>query len=467
MEMASQKLILIGSVVALGLLFPHRVWSQTVLRVPQQTITTGQQTLPLASISPDGQTIMLTTSILPVQAKLEAYTRVGEQWVLESEDPILILDYAALLSAHAFSGDSQTFAVGAAGDTVYVFTRSSTGWSERTTIVNPRKTDDTQDGFGNSIAINGAGDVLAVDEYDPEGATSDEYVYIYIRQGSTWTLRDEIKVTEEALGTLSLNESGDRLLAGNQLYEYAGEAWRARRTFSSYSTSSTMSRNGQVIGISDQDRVFVYEAGQGDWAEMDTLVWGLQSDNAIPTANWDGSVIAVTVPEALAMSSGPLSSDIGRAYLFSRAGTTGWTKSAIYGPPNDALPFNGYGTRIDLGGLANVLVVSAYGSGHVYLYTPEGTAREEVPVNLGLQVSIYPTPFETSITFTLEGLRPGAFTIEVFDSLGRRVHERRGVGTELGSTNEAMNGSDWSNGIYFYRVTQDGDVRTGTLVRLL
>jgi phage pi2 protein 07 len=86
---------------------------------------------------------------------------------------------------------------------VQIFTRSGTSYTHQATLIAP--TPQANHRFGNPVAINGAGDLLAVSAYHDSnamnnGASVAGAVFIYKRVGVTWSLAEKILPPEVTMG---------------------------------------------------------------------------------------------------------------------------------------------------------------------------------------------------------------------------------------------------------------------------
>jgi parallel beta-helix repeat protein len=109
--------------------------------------------------------------------------------------------------------------------------------------------------------------------------------------------------------------------------------------------------------------------------------------------------------------------------------------------------------------------MGAYGGGG----TPTGVDDIEegiIPIVLGLSQN-YPNPFNAATTIRYQLQQPSAVTLEIYDMLGRKVEtlinqETRSAG-EHGITWDA---SDYSSGMYLYRLDAGGNSRTSKMMLL-
>lgn len=262
---------------------------------------------------------------------------------------------------------SDFFAYGA----VYIYDWSGSAWVQRGSILRASDKEDT-DKFGQSVALNASGDVLAVGAYQWEGATSNQGgVYIYDWSGSAWTERSSIVVSDSpASGVLfgvsvALSADGLILAVGESLrtgtltaqggvyvYDWSGSAWSQRAIFYD-PTAAASDHFGRSVAL----------AGAGDY-----ILIGAPEKNT-PT-------------------------DSGRAYLFSWADGA-WTLIATF-IAADAGSDDRFGTGVALSEDVVTAVISAYNwdgsdgsdQGAVYTYTnddppvidpPPGPAPEPIP----------------------------------------------------------------------------------------
>jgi subtilisin family serine protease len=83
----------------------------------------------------------------------------------------------------------------------------------------------------------------------------------------------------------------------------------------------------------------------------------------------------------------------------------------------------------------------------------------------------YPNPFNPVTTIRFELSRPAHVRVDVFDAAGRRVSRLADGELESGSHTAVWNGTDdngtrVASGVYVYRVSAGGTVRSGTMVLL-
>jgi hypothetical protein len=140
--------------------------------------------------------------------------------------------FASLLNQVSINYDGSVAIVGAnTQDTegcVYIYTRSSTTWSQVAKISNPDPSG--ADGFGYSVSVSGVGDTIAIGvpwDTSANAAQGDAgSMYMYTGSGSTWTKRKQLYTglsgANGSLGQpLQLSYDGKTVAAG-AIYESGG-----------------------------------------------------------------------------------------------------------------------------------------------------------------------------------------------------------------------------------------------------
>ncbi len=227
------------------------------------------------------------------------FTRHGSAWVqqayVKASNPSSEAEFG---SAVALSADGSTLAVGAEAESsvatysgaVYVFGRVGSTWYQQAYIkaFNAR----TLDQFGGAVALSGDGDTLAVGaQYESSGATgidgdpwSDGWwnrgaVYVYIRNGGTWTRQAYVKPSNTGAGAsfgsdVSLSVDGDTLAVGARGESTAapssGAAYVFVRNDGSWSEQACVRAASPEIGAWFGDAVALSSEG-------DTLAVGARS----------------------------------------------------------------------------------------------------------------------------------------------------------------------------------------------
>jgi hypothetical protein len=184
------------------------------------------------AISSDGNTLVIgaafgDTTVADTGAAY-VFTRSGSTW---SQQAKLVASDAAASdlfgTSVTISSDGNTVAVGATSDdtaagadtgSAYVFTRSGSTWSQQAKLVASDAV--TFDAFGVAVALSGDGNVLAVGaQADDTAGSNVGAVYMYTRNGSTWTPRSQLFASDPGFldffgCSVSLSNGGDWLVVG-------------------------------------------------------------------------------------------------------------------------------------------------------------------------------------------------------------------------------------------------------------
>src|SRR5437870_636492 len=318
-------------------------------------------------------------------------------------------------AAKGINGDQNDRSIPLAG-AVYVFTRTGTTWSQQAYIKasntgEPGVGDQFPEGdqFGFSIGLSADGNTLAVgamgEDSGATGINGDQNdntqpgsgaVYIFTRNGSTWSQQAYIKASNTFANTLfgyavGLSADGNTLAASS--YDEGGSA----RT---------------VNGVQDRNRrgsgaIYVFTRTGATWTQqaylkasnaefMDSLGYSLaisQDGNTVAggAADEDCKMPGI-LPGETTVCDNDSSTDAssGAAYVFVRNGTT-WSQQAFIKASNPGTN-DWFGSRMALSGDGNRLAVgsqlenggskgingdqknqSAEDSGTVYFFTRKGT----------------------------------------------------------------------------------------------
>src|SRR3989475_2140493 len=318
-------------------------------------------------------------------------------------------------AAKGVNGDQNDKSIPLAG-AVYVFTRAGTTWSQQAYIKasntgEPGVGDQFPEGdqFGFSIGLSADGNTLAVgamgEDSGATGINGDQNdntqpgsgaVYIFTRNGSTWSQQAYIKASNTFANTLfgyavGLSADGNTLAASS--YDEGGSA----RT---------------INGVQDRNRrgsgaIYVFTRTGTTWTQqaylkasnaefMDSLGYSLaisQDGNTVAggAADEDCKMPGI-FPGETTVCDNDSSTDAssGAAYVFVRNGTT-WSQQAFIKASNPGTN-DWFGSRMALSGDGNTLAVgsqlenggskgingdqknqSAEDSGTIYFFTRNGT----------------------------------------------------------------------------------------------
>lgn len=228
-------------------------------------------------------------------------------------------------SSVALSGDGSTALVGspdsrAGAGLAWMFTRSSSAWSESQKLVN--NSNEHQRRFGAQVAISQDGSTALV---SVEGLEGEPAVVVFTRGGATWSARQRI---EGARGGLALSSDGSTLLIGGTVFVRSGSTWSQQ--------GPKLSGSGQV-GVS----------GFGDSVAL----------------SGDGNTALIGGPEDHRCAS-CISSTVGAAWVFTRSGST-WTQQGAKLTASEARLQGHFGESVALSAGGGLALIGAPGNGRV------------------------------------------------------------------------------------------------------
>jgi hypothetical protein len=275
----------------------------------------------------------------------------------------------------ALSADGSTLAVGAPNEdssatgvnanqdnneapqagAVYVFSRSGPSWSQEAYA--KASNTDPIDYFGESVALSGDGDTLAVGAWgessDATGVNGDQSnnsaptsgaVYAFTRNGSTWSQQAYVKASNpdptDSFGwSVALAADGNTLAVGAYYEDQTGAAYVFARSGSAWSQQAYVKASnaeaadifGHSVALSSEGNTLAVSA----WTEASnaTGVGGDESDNSAVNA--------------------------GAAYVFSRSGSA-WSQQAYVKASNtEANDQFGWAGSMALSGDGNTLAVGS------------------------------------------------------------------------------------------------------------
>jgi drug/metabolite transporter superfamily protein YnfA len=301
----------------------------------------------------------------------------------------------------ALSGDGNTLAVGARGEdsaatgiggnqtddcgvaspincasdsgAVYVYTRSAGAWSQQAYV--KASNTEASDLFGNSVALSGNGNTLAVgavfessarfgviagsvsEATAGNDASAAGAVYVYSRNGGAWSQQAYVKASNTETFDLFGNSvalSGD----GNTLA--VGAVWEASGSVGINSTA-----NESAFGAG---AVYVYTFAAGAWSQQAYVKAsnsGASDEFGTSVAlSGDGNTLAVGAPfeagsgTGIGSASNESAANAGAAYVYNRIGAA-WSQQAYVKASNTEAGDN-FGWSVALSGDGNALAVGAY-----------------------------------------------------------------------------------------------------------
>ena len=332
------------------------------------------------------------------------FTRSGTTWT--EQQKVTASDAAAgdrFGESVAISGDTLLVGAHANDDagsnsgSAYVFTRIGNTWTEQQKLAGSDTGYD--DNFGKSVAISG--DTLVVGAYidDDDGSASGS-AYVFTRSSTTWTQKKKLTASDAAAGDYfgeSVAISGDTLVVGADRNDDAGGSSGSAYVFTRSGTSWTEQQKltasdaaagdyfGESVAISG-DRVVVgaYQDDDGGTSSGSAYVftrsgntWTQQAKLTAPDAaasDYFGKSVAISGDSVVvgAYGNDDAGSTSGSAYVFTRSGTT-WTEQQKL-TASDAAADDFFGRSVAISG--DSVVVGAYkdddsgatDSGSVYVY---------------------------------------------------------------------------------------------------
>lgn len=184
-------------------------------------------TLAVGASKEDSKTTSPSDNSASEAGAVYVFTRSAGAWTQQAyvkpSTPIAFDQFGASV---ALSADGGILAVGASLDVsatatygkVYVFTRSGTAWTQRFTHTST--TAGSIGALGNSVALSADGGLLAVGaSRENSAAPSAGAVYVYSRNGSTWTEHSYVEAPHPGTGdnfgqSIALSADGTTLVVG-------------------------------------------------------------------------------------------------------------------------------------------------------------------------------------------------------------------------------------------------------------
>jgi hypothetical protein len=278
----------------------------------------------------------------------------------------------------------------------YVFARTGEGWAQQAYL--KASNTQTSDKFGFAVAISGDGNTVAVSatledsnargingNQQDNSAESSGAVYVFVRNGTTWTQQAYIKASNTDAGdqfgwSLALNHDGSTLAVGAQ---------------SEASAATTINGNQADNSAADSGAAYVYvrrgtawtpqayiKAGNAQGGDRFGFCLALSGDgNTLGVCGYDedGGATGVNGPYNEAAGGS------GCAYVFVRRGAT-WAQEA-YVKASNTIPNAAYGSAIAISADGNTLAVNA--ADEDSLSRGIDGEQSSVPVNEGSAGAVY------------------------------------------------------------------------------
>jgi hypothetical protein len=304
------------------------------------------------SISGDGTrcivgAVFAETSGLSTAGKAYIFTRSGSTWTQEA---VLTASDATTTGyfgySVAISGDGTRCIVGSSSANpagisnagkAYIFTRSVSIWSQEAILIASDKA--AEDAFGHSVSISGDGTRCIVGAIwaDPSGFTDAGKAYIFTRSGSTWT--------EEAILTASDKVAGDGFSCSVSI---SGDGTRC--IVGAYQAAPS--------GKSSGGKAYIFTRSGSTWTREAIL-----SASDVKSSSFFGYSVSIdeTGTRCIAGAFGadsPGTSTAGKAYIFTRSGST-WTQKAIL-TASDKAAYDYFGCSVAISGDGTRCIAAAY-----------------------------------------------------------------------------------------------------------
>jgi hypothetical protein len=274
------------------------------------------------------------------------FTRSGSTWTQQARlvGSTVSTDYR-FGSSVSINSDGTYLLVGAYSKnynvgTAYVFTRSGSTWTQQAEIPSPTTSADL---FGLRSAINSTGDLVAICAQGNPGATSSYTqsgaVHVYSRSGSTWTLQQTLRASDENTywrfgRSVRFNSDGTYIIVGAPM-------------------SSTGVGNGAA---------YVFTRSGSTWTQQAKIT---ASDAQVD--DYFGTSVSINSDATYAISgaeyedggAGDPLSNAGAAYIFTRSGST-WTQQQKI-QSSDIAGGDLFGGGVSMNDNGNYVVVTAIG----------------------------------------------------------------------------------------------------------
>lgn len=363
----------------------------------------------------------LSANDMPNSGAVYVFVRQGQRWQQQAfvkASTSTTTDRFGESLALSVTGDA--LAVGAPGrdarGVVYTFTRSQGAWSERQMLA--ASASGPNERFGHSLAMSAAGHVLMVGDpresqlHDDSGA-----VYVFTHDGTQWnehvTLKANFPWPNAGFGTsVSLNAAGDLLAVGApdsdsmgfsrgsaHVFMLGGMGWQEQAELKAphatinlqFGTSVALSADGSTLAVGARGDASAAKGVDGDPQDdsaslagavhvfrRDGVNWPhqayLKASNTDMEDNFgravslsaNGDILVIGAPFERSTADGINgnqdnngSSDVGAAYVFKRHGLA-WSQRAYVKAPNSGGEDN-FGMRLALSADGQTLAIGAAG----------------------------------------------------------------------------------------------------------
>jgi len=280
----------------------------------------------------------------------------------------------------------------------YIFHRENGIWTEQEQLFDPNGA--ANEDYGYSVGIDGDYAIVGAYEHSQmEGGDVFGKAYIYIRNGTNWTLQEELEASDGATDDwfgFSVDISGDYAIVGARfhntndnadqgkayIFHRSGMNWTEQDILviedgeagDNFGFSVAISGDYAAVGahnpnINRQGEVFVYHRNAMDWEQQAALSAGISSD-------WFAT--SVDIFDEWVIAGAPRhdtngNNNQGKAYLFQRFGTS-WSAIPDTLTASDGTTGDAFGTSVAI--TENYAVVGAnhhatdgdFDRGKAYIY---------------------------------------------------------------------------------------------------
>lgn len=368
-------------------------------------------------------------------------------------------------------GAPEYSTVGASSGKVQVYQWNGVDWLQKGSDLDGQS---TWEGFGHDVAINAAGDIIAVSSYERDGQSAAiGYVRFYQWNGNNWIQMgtDIYDPTEGTGASIDISDDGLRAVAGvpfganfsygtARIYEWDGNSWTqlgsdviTPQFVDHFGFALNMSSDGSIVAGSSyaSSAVLAFQWNGSDWVQRGTEIFGSNIDlfgNSV-SMNADGTVLVVGAPAFYAVNF-PDNGD-GYVRLFNWNGTD-WIQNGtdILGTGSEdafgySAAINDEGTIIAAGAPYNN--VNGALSGHVRVFTTVNLAIVEN--SFGYDLDYYPNPAKDALFVELGGNYKD-IQVDIFNELGQIVSTQH-----FNSLDRVQIDLSGEPGVYFVKLKAD------------
>lgn len=388
----------------------------------------------------------------------------------------------------ACSGDGSTLIAGGQMDDNYVgaawvFTNSNGVWNQQgDKLVGLGYVGKSQQGFsvalsedGNTAIVGGPGD------YANQGAA-----WIFTRSNGVWTQQGDKVVGSKPVGgsfegqTVALSADGNTAIIGGASDDnYRGAVWVFARSNGVWTqqgnklvvpsgiqvtlgTSVSISGDGNTIaagGSNGEGAVWIFSKSNGIWQQQqDSLVgapaFGPSSQGYSVAISSDGNSIVEGGPTE--------NNEHGAAWIFKRSNGV-WSQIGDKLVGTGAIGQSYQGNSVAISSDGNTAIIGGVhdntyeGSAWIYTNKVTGITKELMltPTEFALSQN-YPNPFNPTTLISYQIPSAGQVQLRIYDILGREVATLVDKEESSGNYKVIFDGSKYSSGVYFYKLSTDG-----------